>query len=58
MIKFTCCVASITFPFLVVAASFGSLVSSETSGQNKYCKYSNGVILTVKSYEVCPTTVQ
>ena len=41
---------------LVAAASFGSLVSSETSGSNKYCKYSNGVIITIKNYEVCPTT--
>ena len=41
---------------LVAAASFGSLVSREISGSNQYCKYSNGVIVTIKSYEVCPTT--
>ena len=37
-------------------AVFGTLVSSETNGGHRYCKYSNGVIVTIKNYAVCSTT--
>ena len=28
-----------------------------TDGGNKYCKYSNGVIITIKSHKLCPLSV-
>ena len=37
-------------------AVFGTLVSETVNGSLKYCKYSNGVVITIKSYEVCPVT--
>lgn len=37
-------------------AVFGTLVSETINGSLKYCKYSNGVVITIKSYEVCPVT--
>lgn len=57
MLKLVCFVTALSFPF-VALASFGTLTSSDTSGSNKYCKYSNGVVITIKNYEVCPTTVR
>lgn len=38
-------------------AMFGSLVGEQTNGNVKYCKYSNGVIITIESYKVCPVSV-
>lgn len=57
MLKFVYFVNVLSFP-LAALASFGTLTSSDTSGSNKYCKYSNGVVITIKNYEVCPTTVR
>ena len=37
-------------------AVFGTLVSETINGSLKYCKYSNGVVITIKSYEMCPVT--
>ena len=28
-----------------------------TSGNKKYCEYSNGVIITIKSHKLCPLSV-
>ena len=39
------------------ALAFGSLVSQQVNGSLRYCKYSNGVIVTINSYELCPVTV-
>jgi hypothetical protein len=39
-------------------AVFGTLVGEKINGGLKYCTYSNGVILTINSYEVCPTSVK
>lgn len=39
-------------------AIFGSLVEQKTNGALKYCKYSNGVIITVNNYELCPISIQ
>ena len=55
MFKLLCFGSLLSFQ-LIAAASYGSLVSSDTSGSNKYCKYSNGVVVTIKSYEVCPSS--
>jgi hypothetical protein len=41
---------------LVAVAAFGTLTGTSVNGENRYCKYSNGVVITIKSYEVCPTT--
>jgi hypothetical protein len=57
MLKLVCFVTALSFSFFALA-SFGTLTSSDTSGSNKYCKYSNGVVITIKNYEVCPTTVK
>ena len=57
MPKFAYFLIVMSFP-LAASASFGTLTSSDTSGSNKYCKYSNGVVITIKNYEVCPTTVR
>jgi hypothetical protein len=57
MLKIVCFIAALSCSF-VASASFGTLTSSDTSGSNKYCKYSNGVVVTIKNYEVCPTTVR
>lgn len=57
MLRFVYFLTILSFPF-VASASFGTLTSSDTSGSNKYCKYSNGVVITIKNYEVCPTTVR
>ena len=28
-----------------------------TNGNKKYCEYSNGVIITIKSYKLCPLSI-
>ena len=38
-------------------AAFGALEKEWVKDSLKYCKYSNGVILTVKAYELCPITI-
>jgi len=38
-------------------AIMGFLQSEQVNGSVKYCKYSNGVIVTVQSYELCPLSV-
>jgi len=35
----------------------GYLNSQWVEGQWRYCKYSNGKILTVKSHRVCPNSI-
>jgi hypothetical protein len=57
MIKLVCFVTTLSFS-LLASASFGTLTSSDVSGSNKYCKYSNGVVVTIKNYEVCPSAVK
>ena len=48
-------VALVTVLFSMSAfAIYGTLQSSTIEGANKYCKYSNGVIITIKSYKLCP----
>jgi len=37
-------------------AVMGTLTSQSVNGSLRYCKYSNGVIVTVNSYELCPVT--
>ena len=41
---------------LLFLAFFGTLVSEQINGGLKYCQYSNGVILTVNSWDICPIT--
>ncbi len=45
---------------LLTAASafavFGTLVGQSIKGSLKYCEYSNGVILTIASYQICPVS--
>lgn len=50
--------------FIVAALSFsnayalkGFLEGESSSGMNKYCQYSNGVIITVKSHKLCPLSI-
>ena len=35
----------------------GFLDKQWTEGSNKYCKYSNGKIVTVASYQLCPLSI-
>lgn len=35
----------------------GYLQGEQTNGMLKYCKYSNGVIITVNSFELCPLSI-
>ena len=35
----------------------GFLDDEWTKGNKKYCEYSNGVIITIKSYKLCPLSV-
>lgn len=37
-------------------AAFGTLEKEWTKDNNKYCKYTNGVIITIKIHELCPVT--
>ena len=38
-------------------ALMGFLESESVNGMNRYCKYSNGVILTVSAVALCPLSV-
>lgn len=49
--------AIIAMSICASAWAFGSLVGEQVNGSVKYCKYSNGVIITVNSYELCPITI-
>ena len=35
---------------------FGSLTGQRVDGFNRYCSYSDGAVLTVRSTDLCPTT--
>ena len=37
-------------------AVMGILTGQSINGGLRYCQYSNGVIVTVNSYELCPVT--
>ena len=38
-------------------AAMGAFLSQETIGEFTYCKYSNGVVIKIHSYKVCPVTI-
>ena len=40
-----------------VLAMFGVLQQQWVEGSNRYCKYSNGVIITVALHENCPVNI-
>ena len=50
---------SVTMLLMWATASFGAVLMSEwdDGGLNKYCKYSNGKIITVKIYRMCPISI-
>ena len=53
-------VIAIAVVALVCTSAFaitGFLRSQSTSGQNKYCTYSNGVIITISAVELCPLSI-
>jgi hypothetical protein len=36
-------------------SAFAAVLTSQwTEGLNRYCKYSDGIIITIKSYSLCP----
>lgn len=39
-------------------ALMGFLEDEFTNGSLKYCYYSNGVVITVKSYKLCPISIE
>ena len=44
--------------FATSAAAITGFKKDEwVSGQHKYCEYTNGVIITIKSYKLCPLSV-
>jgi len=53
-IIFAAAILSITAPAFAV---MGFLQSQHTSGSLRFCHYSNGAIVTVQSYELCPLSV-
>ena len=48
--------ATLTTNYPVQAQVMGFLKSEKINGNIKYCYYSNGVILTIYSYELCKLT--
>lgn len=38
-------------------AMWGSLTGQWTEGMNRYCKYSNGKIITIGLIEICPLSI-
>ena len=50
-------IAILTLSFAATGWAFGTLKSQSTSGSKRYCTYSDGTVLTINSYDVCPTTV-
>ena len=48
------CIALAATPAFAI---YGALQGSEVNGNLQYCYYSNGVILTVSSVELCPISV-
>lgn len=47
--------------FIMANAAFavmGFLTDQSTKGLNKYCEYSNGVIITISSVELCPLSIR
>jgi hypothetical protein len=39
------------------AMALGFKVSESTNGTNKYCSYSNGVVITISIVSLCPLSI-
>lgn len=56
--KFVLAAAILSLSTNSAFAVVGIIDEEWTNGSLKYCSYSNGVIITIKSYKLCPVTIR